>query len=79
MSKYIKLEGLKWHSPDESIVKPLTEFYITESDIADLPTIEIVECDECLYNDECLQVGKTLDGSLIWLNWCSFGERKDNE
>lgn len=47
MSKYIKLEGLKWHSPDESLVKPLTEFYITESDISDLPAIDIVHCGEC--------------------------------
>lgn len=43
MSKYIKLEDLKWHSPETSITEPLTEFYITESDIADLSTIEVME------------------------------------
>ena len=89
MSKYIKLEGLKWHSPDESLVKPLTEFYVTESDIADLPTIDIVRCEDCMSskvyrNDSSGVAGRFCEAfRLVRMvtddDYCSYGERKDNE
>lgn len=89
MSKYIKLENLKWHSPDESLAKPLIEFYITESDIADLPTIDIVRCKDCkhkrLYDGEtkyfycALEDRPNRNWSVDEWNFCWWGERKDNE
>ena len=85
MSKYIKLEGLKWHSPDESLVKPLTEFYVTESDIADLPTIDIVRCKDCEYfklHESVFGKGWICKRNHIVVgsvDFCSYGEMKDNE
>lgn len=71
MSKYIKLEGLKWHSPDESLVKPLTEFYITESDIADLPTIEVSE--DCISREWLFKNFQTVCENVI-CSECPFDD-----
>lgn len=85
MSKYIKIEDLKWHSPDESIAEPLTEFYVTESDIADLPAIDIVHCGECkCCRDELIEEHMPLyiycekwNHETDFDGFCSAGERID--
>ena len=55
---------------------------IAESEIKcfDLPTIDIVPCEECMWADNCFELVQNIDGTAATLlRWCSNGERKDNE
>lgn len=86
MSKYIKLEdaihnidlevtGRKEYTGD---MKANLFFALDE-----LPTIEIVRCSECKYREKCEQIvafeigENQIEGRKI--DFCSYGERKDNE
>ena len=92
MSKYIKLEdairkyaemfadeaywehGVGNGKPDEEDLDIAREYY------SDLPTIDIVECEECRWRDVCSQVVSDIGCEVdTLLRWCSDGERKDNE
>ena len=47
--------------------------------LRNLPTIDIVRCEECLWQDDCSRMVKSMDGLVSTaLTWCSDGERKDN-
>lgn len=51
-----------------------------EYQIADLPTIDIVPCEDCRWGNDCSRMVKTLDGLVSTaLTWCSDGKRRDNE
>ena len=72
MSKYIRLDEATdlFRGIDATMVGS----FVADT-LESLPTIDIVECDECLHKVECMKVVKRIDGALTWLNWCSFGER----
>ncbi len=85
ISKYIKLDdAIDYECPFNEIWEDCIDCPLNDSAIEpckmgkwlkSLPTIDIVECDECLHKVECMKVVKRIDGALTWLNWCSFGER----
>ena len=79
MSKYISAEYIKALMKNDRLMQGNAEYTLWEQEVerkvGAMPSIEIVECDECLYKNECLKVVKNIDGTLTWLNWCSFGER----
>ena len=47
--------------------------------LGNLPIIDIVRCEECLWQDDCSRMVKSMDGLVSTaLTWCSDGERRDN-
>ena len=43
-----------------------------------LPTIDIVTCEECRWQDDCSQFIENIEGTaMTLLRWCSDGERKE--
>ncbi len=89
MSKYIKLEDAIY--ADCILIDEIEcddcPFYDEEYALCrmvkwleSLPTIDIVECEECRWRYVCSQVVSDIgcEGATL-LRWCSDGERKDNE
>ena len=75
MSKYIKLDD----AIDALYSGFVTKTYI-ENKLKELPTIDIVECEECRWRDVCSQVVSDIGCEVdTLLRWCSDGERIDNE
>ena len=73
MSKYIKLEDA---------LNCVNGYFLTgiHKAIESLPTIDIVECDECRWRDDCSQTVGNFEKTVnTVLRWCSDGVRKDNE
>ena len=79
MSKYIDLDKLleRWNNMS---VRGRTEF---DQEIMVAPTIDIVRCKECKFAEKCEQIvvfditENQVEGRKI--DFCSYGERIDNE
>ena len=89
MNKYIKLEDIKdsiLELKGKVFLDRKTALPILET-IAGLPKIEIVRCKECIHClDEVIEDTMPIyiycglwKGETEWDNFCSYGERKDNE
>lgn len=77
MSKYIDLGKVKELVFNADISMAETEALYKSLD--ELPTIDIVKCEECMWYNNCLQFVTSIDRTATALRWCSDGERIDNE
>ena len=82
MSKYIDYDAIDYrndrlHDKSEEFLNGV--IYMAQR-IEEAPIIDIVICEECLWQDDCSRMVKSLDGLVSTaLTWCSDGERKDDE
>lgn len=82
MSKYINYDAIDYrndrlHDKSEEFLNGV--IYMAQR-IEEAPSIDIVICEECLWQDDCSRMVKSLDGLVSTaLTWCSDGERKDDE
>lgn len=87
MSKYISAEYIKILMKNDRLMQGNAEYTLWEQKVErivdTMPTIDIVHCGECKYfnEDKCWNLkglNKT-DGVVKADDFCSNGERKDNE
>ena len=79
MSKYINQKRLlmslsdwQFGSQDDEQLWETIETVINS--IESLPTIDIVECEECRWRNECSQTVSNIEGTVhTALRWCSDG------
>ena len=79
MNKYIELKDVI-KAVESADFFTLRQEEIVIKKLKSLPAIDIVICEECLWQDDCSRMVKSLDGLVSTaLMWCSDGERKDDE
>lgn len=83
MSKYADIEQIKEVIRTEWVKYMPLDLDVNLSfvlgKIAEVPTIDIVHCEECMWYNDCLQYVASIDRTATALRWCSDGERIDNE
>ena len=78
MSRWIDFDFVK---SKKRFDKGKMKFIVWMQDIYHAPSLDLVRCGECKWADNCSQNVAIRESYQMYekLNFCSYGERKDNE